>query len=43
MLNNETIKQERDSLLGLYKDETVIERVKRTIREYEVLQNFAYG
>ncbi len=43
VLNNETIKQERQQLLASYKDESVIDRVKRTVREYELLQNFAYG
>ncbi len=43
VLNNDTIKQEREHLLSAYKNETVIDRVKRTIKEYEVLQNFAYG
>ena len=43
VLNNETSKQEREYLLTSYKDETIIDRVKRTIKEYEVLQNFGYG
>lgn len=43
VLNNETLKVATEELLSFYKEETISERVRRAIREYELVQDVTAG
>lgn len=42
-MGNETIKLEREAMLGEYKEESVVDRAKRVLKEYEMVVDYSYG